>query len=125
MILYASRTGNIQHVIGELQKRDNTIQACRIDDIQKVEEPFFLFTYTDLFGEVPEPVKAFMTLHHHFCVGIIGSGNTNWGNDNFCGAAKKLSSRYRIPIITKLDVRGNPSDYEHIIKRYKERFTNE
>lgn len=124
MILYTSRTGNIQHVIETLQELDSSIQAIDIKEIESVTNPFFLFTYTVLFGEVPEPVKEFMALHHHLCIGIIGSGNTNWGHDNFCGAAKKLSSFYRIPIIDTLDVRGMSSNYENIIKQYRERFIN-
>lgn len=122
MILFASRTGNIRHVVEKLHELDSSIRSKDIDEVSEVKEPFYLFTYTDLFGEVPKPVKEFMALHHTFCVGIIGSGNTNWGHANFCGGARKLSNLYRIPIIDKLDVRGDESNYEHIIKRYKGEF---
>lgn len=100
---------------------DSAIQVQDIQNVQEVSEPFMLFTYTDLFGEVPVPVKAFMELHHHYCIGIIGSGNTNWGQ-NFCGGAIKLSDYYQIPLFRKLDVRGTPADYEALIQTYKERF---
>ena len=118
MIYYASRTGNVRKIIGRLALPNKEIQAG-----VHVSEPFLLFTYTDGLGAVPELVKAFMSQHHKQCKGIIASGNSNFGINNFCGAADKLSRHYGIPIVRKIELYGFSGDDE-AIKIYYEQVIN-
>ena len=55
-VVYASRTGNVETLIGKLGITD----ALHIEDgTEKVSEDYILFTYTDGFGDVP----SYKTIH--------------------------------------------------------------
>lgn len=120
MIAYASRTGNVKYVVDKLK-----LPSVNIKDVEVVEYPFILFTYTDGLGLIPPLVEEFLLVNHSKCVGIIASGNKNFGNNNFCGSADKINYKYGIPIIRKLDLRGQPSDYDYIIEEYNKLFGGE
>ena len=56
-VVYASRTGNVETLIGKLGITD----ALHIEDgTEKVSEDYILFTYTDGFGDVPYEVSDFL-----------------------------------------------------------------
>lgn len=114
MIAYASRTGNVRYIINKMK-----LPSIEIDKDVILNDKYILFTFTDGLGDIPPLVKAFLENNYALCEGVIASGNTNFGNNNFCGSADKISQQYGIPIIHKLDLRGKPSDYEYIINQYK------
>ncbi|MER1999464.1 MAG: class Ib ribonucleoside-diphosphate reductase assembly flavoprotein NrdI [Lysinibacillus sp.] len=108
MIAYLSRTGNVKYIISQLN-----LPSIEIVDGLKLEEPFVVCTYTDGLGDVPSQVEKFMAQNYVHCVGVIVSGNRNFGS-NFGLAGHTLASRYNVPLISKLDLRGQASDYEQI-----------
>ena len=113
MIVYASRTGNVEYIIKKLD-----LPSIKIEKGLIIKEPYFIFTYTDGLGEIPSEVSEFLLHNHSYCKGVIASGNTNFGVNNFCGSADKISEMYSIPIIHKIELRGFESDYLHIISSY-------
>lgn len=114
MIVYASRTGNVRSIVSKL-----SIESVEVKDGLIVNEPFFIFTYTDGLGDVPKIVEEFMNNNHLYCKGVIASGNTNFGESLFCASADKLSKQYNIPIIHKIELRGFERDYELISEMYE------
>lgn len=116
MIIYASRTGNIKYICSQL-----SVECMNIGEVSQVND-FFIFTYTDKLGEIPLQVKDFMIKYNHKCKGVIVSGNTNFGMNNFAKAGDILSQMYGIPLIAKVELRGFKSDYELIEKKYMEVF---
>lgn len=125
MIVYASRTGNVEHIVGKLSK---DIPTIKLETTLIVEEPYFLFTYTDGLGDIPNVVKSFLIfneLNRRNLKGVIASGNTNFGIENYCGSADKISERFNVPIIRKIDLRGNSDDVETIEKYYKNMIAGE
>lgn len=114
MIAFASRTGNIRYVVGQLGLPNAEIQAN-----SKLNEPFIIFTYTDKLGAVPEKTMQFLKNNYSLCRGVIASGNINFGTENFAAAADKISAKYNIPILHKIDLRGAPEDYEYIRRQYE------
>ena len=117
MIAYASRTGNVRHIISQLQYPSIEIQSTL-----SMNQPFLLFTYTDGLGSVPQIVSTFMEKNHHYCRGVIASGNSNFGRDYFCKAATTISERYSVPIIRKIELRGFPQDFDAIRTFYENQF---
>ena len=113
MIIYASRTGNVEYIVNKLN-----LPSINIRDVKEIKQSYIIFTYTDGLGLVPHIVEDFLNQHHMNCVGVIASGNTNFGINNFCGSADKISKQYSIPVIRKLELRGYPRDYDHIIQEY-------
>lgn len=113
MIVYASRTGNVEYIISKLD-----IESVKIKDELIISEPYLLFTYTDGLGQVPNEVSKFLVGNHSQCKGVISSGNSNFGVNNFCGSADKINAEYNIPIVSKIELRGFNSDYEYVKKHY-------
>jgi protein involved in ribonucleotide reduction len=108
VIIYASRTGNVQYICGQLN-----LPKIEIREGLQITEPFMLATYTDGFGQVPVIVENFMEKNASYCKGIIVSGNRNFGS-NFARAGDLLQDKYSIPVIRKLDLRGHVQDYTEI-----------
>ncbi|WP_274307215.1 class Ib ribonucleoside-diphosphate reductase assembly flavoprotein NrdI [Solibacillus daqui] len=113
MIVYASRTGNVQSIVGKLG-----LPAIAIDQAISITKPFLLFTYTDGLGSVPLVVENYMQQNHMLCKGIIVSGNRNFGHSMFGRAGDLLANYYQLPLIAKLDLRGTTADYEQIKQFY-------
>jgi protein involved in ribonucleotide reduction len=78
-------------------------------NIEKVDEPFVLVTYTDKFGEVPITTQNFLSNNHELLLGVSASGNRRW-HDTYCMAADVISKQYAVPIISKFELSGNKDD---------------
>ena len=111
-VVYASRTGNVEALIGKLGITD----ALHIEDgTEKVSEDYILFTYTDGYGDVPAEVENFLMANGTLIQGVVCSGDTNYG-DAYCQAADKISEDYGCEILYKVENSGTPEDIESIKK---------
>jgi len=117
LIVYASRTGNVRHIVSKL----DTDGSYSLEEMPVAERPFLLVTYTDMLGQVPQPVLMYMLKNHAYCVGVVASGNNNFGHANFAKSADILSIKFNIPIVRKLDLRGSSHDYLAIQEFYNEK----
>lgn len=96
-VVYASRTGNVEALIGKLGITD----ALHIEDgTEKVSEDYILFTYTDGFGDVPYEVSDFLE-NNPSIKGVIASGD-------------KISEDYHVPCLYKVENDGTDDDVEAI-----------
>lgn len=114
MIVFASRTGNVRSIVEKLG-----LPSVEIHNSLIMNKPFVLFTYTDGLGQVPLVVNDFMANNHKLCKGVIVSGNINFGV-NYCKAGDIISQQYNIPLLEKFDLRGQQTQIENVIKKYKE-----
>ncbi|RUL48715.1 class Ib ribonucleoside-diphosphate reductase assembly flavoprotein NrdI [Lysinibacillus antri] len=120
MIAYASRTGNVQYIVSQLQA-DN----IEITENLMLCQPFLLITYTDQLGEVPIKVSQFLKNNYSWCQGVVASGNLNFGSQYFGGAGDKIANTYNIPLVRKVDLRGFKADYKAIQQFYETRVIHE
>ena len=60
-------------------------------------------------GFTPKPVKAFLDKHAHLMVGVIGSGNRNFG-DHYCQAAHDISKQFNVPVLWRIEIMGSQED---------------
>lgn len=120
MIAFASRTGNVRHIVKQLQ-----LPAVELDEHLTLAQPFILLTYTDNLGEVPAAVSRFMEKNGAYCRGVAASGNRNFGPRNFARAGDILAEQWRIPLIRKMELRGFPQDYDAIRQFYKQHIGRE
>lgn len=116
MIVYASRTGNVRYIASKLKA-----EPIEISEELMLKKPYLLITYTDGLGDIPTKVARFLEQNATFCKGVIVSGNSNFGHTVFGGAGDKIAETYHIPLVRKLDLRGNQTDYESIQKFYETR----
>lgn len=115
MIVFASRTGNVRAVVEKLG-----LPSVEMTEGFVITEPFLLVTYTDGLGEVPQMVARFMAQNAAYCKGVVASGNQNFGHALFAGSGDQLTTKYGIPLVCKLDLRGRQADLEQIQSFYKE-----
>lgn len=118
MIVYTSRTGNNKSIVDRLKG----IETLELNENLVVEEPYFLLTYTDGLGEVPNKVWHFLNYdikNIENLKGVIASGNTNFGTDMFCRSADIISQKYGVPVIRKIELRGFQEDIIAIEEKYK------
>lgn len=114
MIVYTSRTGNVKHIVNQLNLPNVELREGLI-----ISQPYILFTYTDGLGSSPRIVEEFLDTNDKYIKGIIVSGNVNFG-EFYCKPAEVISERYNIPIVRKIDLRGTDQDVKEIIKQYND-----
>lgn len=112
MIVYYSKTKNTERFVNKLKTLSVTI-----DDYDGVQK-FILITPTYFFGQVPQEVNDFLESHANNMVGVISCGNRNWGQA-FGQAGNKISDRYGVPLLHKIELSGNKKDKEIVDKAIK------
>ena len=60
-------------------------------------------------GFTPKPVQQFLEEHAHLMVGVIGSGNRNFG-DHYCQAAHDISKQFNVPVLWRIEIMGSQED---------------
>ncbi|MDX5808717.1 class Ib ribonucleoside-diphosphate reductase assembly flavoprotein NrdI [Bacillus cereus group sp. BfR-BA-02730] len=106
LIVYASKTGNVKRFVGK-----TGLETVQISEELMVNEKCVLITYTTGFGAVPEEVSEFMKKNSKNVVGVVASGNRNWG-DMFGASADKISKQYGMPVLMKFEMSGTNNDVE-------------
>jgi protein involved in ribonucleotide reduction len=116
MIVFASRTGNVRSIVDKLHLPSLEIVLDLV-----VNQPYFLLTYTDGLGDVPEFVSTFLEYRENrkYLKGVIASGNINFG-ESFCKSADVISEKYHVPVIQRIDLRGTDEDLFLIKSQYNQ-----
>lgn len=110
-VVYASRTGNVESIIGKLG-----IDALRIEDgSESIDEDYIIFTYTDGYGDVPYEVDEFLQNNSEHVKGVVVSGDTGYG-EAYCKAGDVISEQYNVPCLYKVENDGTDEDIEAIKK---------
>ncbi|ACT02642.1 MULTISPECIES: class Ib ribonucleoside-diphosphate reductase assembly flavoprotein NrdI [unclassified Paenibacillus] len=113
LVVYDSRTGNVKRFINKLNMR-----AVPIGELDIVDEPYVLVTYTTGFGQVPERVMNFLNRNSNNLQGVSASGNRNWG-DGFAKSADTISSLFNVPVLSKFELSGTNQDMEYFVERVR------
>ena len=86
-----------------------TVDVLDFEDCENIEGPLILVTRSLNFGETPIEVQDLMEIHHDKFIGVIATGNRNWGN-NFGAGGEKMAVKYNLPLIHRYEGSGFPSD---------------
>ena len=114
IILYDSLTGNVARFTRKLP-----MEATQIANDMVVDKDFVLITFTTGLGKVPETTKEFLKANNQYLKGIAASGNKNFGT-YFAVAADEISNLYHVPIISKFELSGTPTDVNIFMKGLSE-----
>jgi protein involved in ribonucleotide reduction len=115
LVYFSSQTGNTHDFVGKIGMQASRIPISPKDGRILVEEPFVLVVPThgsfDGRGAVPKQVLSFLEDADHATLlkGVIGGGNTNFG-ETYCLAARKISDRYCVPILYRFELKGTLGD---------------
>lgn len=108
-VVYASRTGNVQSIIDQLEVESLEISSGS----EMVEEPYVLITYTDGYGDVPMEVESFLESNGEKITGVIVSGDQGYG-EAYCKAGDVIAEKYNVPCLYKVENAGTDEDITRI-----------
>ena len=74
---------------------------------------------------IPKAVKVFLNNPHNrgLLRGVIGTGNTNFG-EHYCKAAEMISAKTGVPVIARVELLGTPEDVQIIKQRLEKLYGN-
>ena len=110
IVYWSSNSGGTRRVAEALDT--DTVELAEYDGTS----PYVLMTPTydqPRGGFTPKQVEAFLEEHARLMVGVIGSGNRNFG-DYYCQAAVDISEEYGVPVAHRIDIMGTEDDYRTI-----------
>lgn len=119
LVYYSSQTGNTHAFVEKIGSPASRIPISPKDSPLIMEVPFVLFVPThgafDGRGAVPKQVLSFLSEGDHAKLirGVIGGGNTNFGQ-TYCLAATKIADRYSVPVLYRFELRGTLGDVSNI-----------
>lgn len=117
LIAYSSMTGNVRRFISRL-----SFPTVNLKEIEQIDEPYVLVTYTFHFGNVPQEVNAFLDKHasnRHNLAGVAASGNRNWGS-LFARSADVIATKFQVPILHKFELAGSEEDIQIFTEKVRE-----
>src|SRR5699024_11180407 len=110
IVYWSSNSGGTRRVAEALNT--NTVELAEYDGTS----PYVLAcpTYDQpRAGFTPKPAQTFLDNQSHLMIGVIGSGNRNFG-DHYCQAAHDISKQFNVPVLWRIDIVGTVDDYRTI-----------
>ena len=117
LVYFSSATNNTKRFVEKLGFRNKRIPLRPRDPFLYVNEPYVIVVPTygggNIKGAVPKQVIKFLNekSNREHCVGIIASGNTNFGKA-YCIAGDILAEKRKIPFMYKYELLGTSQDVE-------------
>lgn len=121
LLVYVSRTGNIKRFLLKLPSLEGLFILEITNTDEKMNREYVLLTYTDKLGKIPLIVEDFLQNNAEYLVGVAGSGNRNFGGDNYANAARLISIKHKVPLLMVFELSGNIHDvqkFSDIIQKY-------
>ena len=127
VVYFSNYSKNTQRFVEKLNLEVEAIQIpvkWNEDNPTLCTEPYVLIVPTYGGGSdshaVPRSVVKFLNIkeNREHLKGIIGMGNTNFGN-HYCKAAEIIAMKTGAPIIYKVELLGTPDDVNEVKERIK------
>lgn len=109
-VIYDSKTGNVERFVKKLP-----FPCFSVKEVDKLDEPFVLITFTTGMGQCPDTSLNFLKVNGGHLKGVISSGNLVWGC-NYGKAADIISAKYDVPVLYKFELSGDSHDVDMVIK---------
>lgn len=119
LIYFSSATENTKVFVEQLEFQSTRLPLFSKDPEVIASEPYVLVlpTYGGGRDEALVPKQVMKFLRHKenrdLCVGVIGSGNINFG-DKYAAAADSIGGKLGVPVLARFELRGMRSDVESI-----------
>ncbi|WP_336770103.1 class Ib ribonucleoside-diphosphate reductase assembly flavoprotein NrdI [Bacillus bombysepticus] len=117
-LFYDSMTGNVERFANKFTELPFNIKPLKLVTI--INNNFILVTYTTGIAQIPPTTKEFLESHKSLlskmCLGVVSSGNRNWG-DNFAASGDKIEAEYHIKLLHKIEMAGSKKDVDIITQK--------
>lgn len=108
-LVYYSMTNNTKRFVDKL---DDSLDVSTIYDYDGHGD-YVLMTPTYNIGQIPDDVQKFLDEHSDNIIGVIATGNKNWGQ-TYALAGKKIAVRYEVTLLHMMELSGNSKDVERV-----------
>jgi protein involved in ribonucleotide reduction len=126
LVYFSNHSGNTRRFVEKLAYEAQQIPIrWNEDDPLIVDFKYVLCVPTYGGGNdntsIPKQVKKFLNVpaNRSNLVGIIGFGNTNFG-EHFCKAADLISQKTGAPVIARVEIFGTSEDVQRVTDRLEE-----
>jgi protein involved in ribonucleotide reduction len=123
IVYFSNYSGNTKRFAEKLNGSSIPIPIkSSSDGVLLMDSPYVLFVPTYGSGSdthaIPRQVRRFLNNRNNreHLQGVVGFGNTNFGED-FCKAAHMISSKTGVPLIAKVEIFGTQDDLEKVKDR--------
>lgn len=120
LLVYFSANSEYTHrFVAKLRHPAVRLPTLTTEPTLRVDEPFVLVTPTYGAGRnrgaVPKQVIKFLNVEENrrHLVGVIGTGNTNFGED-YCRAAVKVAAKCQVPLMYRVELLGTQEDVDAV-----------
>ena len=108
---WSSSTRNTAALANKLTTPTIRLGDDTIDDYTVLMTP--TYEMPRLGDYIPRPVRTWLGRNGQWVIGVIGSGNRNFGAD-YCRAAHDISDCLGVPVLYRAELMGTPTDIDAI-----------
>lgn len=117
IVYFSSGTLNTHRFVERLNLPSTRIPIDHRQPVRDITEPYVLIVPTyargDGTGSVVKPVIKFLNQHRHLMLGVISSGNRNFG-EYYGYAADVISAKCGVPVLYKFELMGSDQDVQTV-----------
>ena len=104
---WSSSTRNTEALANKLATPTTRIGKEPVGDYTVLMTP--TFEQPRLGDYIPRPVRTWLGRNGQWVIGVIGTGNRNFGAD-YCRAAHDISDCLGVPVLYRCELMGTPTD---------------
>ena len=108
---WSSSTRNTAALANKLATTTIRIGNDPVDDYTVLMTP--TFEQPRLGDYIPRPVRSWLGRNGQWVIGVIGTGNLNFGAD-YCRAAHDVADHLGVPVLYRAELMGTPTDIDAI-----------
>jgi protein involved in ribonucleotide reduction len=120
IVYFSNYSENTKRFVGKLT--DSAVRIPIKGDSPRISTEYILCVPTygggSIKSAIPRQVKEFLNIsdNRDLLRGVIGLGNTNFGED-YCKAAELISQKTGVPVIAKVEIFGTDEDVIKVKER--------
>lgn len=108
---WSASSGNTEALMNKLSTPTYRMSDEPLDDYTIAAVPTYEQVRTGDY--IPRPVRSWLGRNGQWVIGVIGSGNRNFGAD-YCRAAHDISDCLGVPVLYRCELMGTPTDVDAI-----------
>lgn len=115
VVFFSSTSRNTERFVARLG-----LPSQRVDEVPLT--PFILVTptYADAHGNhpVPKPVIHFLNKYRQLMLGVVGTGNRNFGS-LFALGGRTVAQKCGVPLLHRMELAGTEVDVDLVRQHYR------